>query len=224
MNKIKSVIIFLFFTSIAISCQDKNTHISYYENNNPKERKIFLASNDTTTYFFTSYYPNRKIRLEGFVQNSKKHGDWKEYYIDGALRRNIYYDDNGLIDDLNKKRLLPTLIFDSDSLKVGIKTNIRAINLYSHEILSCKNGIISSYGGKDDLYDFYLIPENTDSISILYYSKDSPQNDTLKLDVSEIKDPAKYGLSQSDIENRESITIVTIHPKIIVLAKMPVYE
>jgi|GEM_PF-1803600 len=215
-NFIKLLFIVTCFFIAFLSCKnDISSTIS--------ENKMYPNPNDTSTYFFTSYYSNGKIKLDGFVKNSRKNGTWTEYYKDGNLRRNIYYN-NGLIDDLNKERPLPTIIFDSDSLKVGVKTNIRAINLYSHEILSCKNGIISSYGGENDLFDFFVIPENTDSLSILYYRKDSLENDTLILKVSEIKDPSRYGLSKADIEGKSSVTVIAIKPRVIPLAILPVYE
>ncbi|MDU1904810.1 MAG: hypothetical protein E6772_08505 [Dysgonomonas sp.] len=143
--------------------------------------------------------------------------------MDGFLRRKIYYN-NGEIDFRNKEREIPMLVFDSDSLKVGIKTNIRAINLYSGEPLSSNNFIEPSK--EKGLFDFVIVPSNKDSVHFYYYHPYimDGKPDTVKIKASELKNPSEYGLSEVDIKNNRLVSIIRKKSKVITLVSLPVYE
>lgn len=217
-NKLFILILLFIFPSC-----NNNVHLTYYTDGNLKNKKIYINPKDTSYYNFIYYYPNGIIKEKGEIWNSKKEGAWEEYYKDGVFKRSIFYK-NGIMNFSNRKRELPILNFESDSLKVGVSTKIKAINFYPDEALSCDNGIVSSFGGKDDFFDFVVTPEKKDSIHFFYYNPDLSANDTIELSASEIEDPSKYGLSKSAIENNALVVIITKKQIPTPLVTLPVYE
>jgi len=141
-----------------------NKHIS----DQKPENKLLIDDtclSDSSSYFVIRYYPDGGIKWKSSIQNQKKNGIWTEYYMDGEIRYQVKYSNNEIVLESMSKEP-PILIFEHDSLKVGIPTKLRAVNLYLNEGIGCEGGGLIPSNDKD-YYDFTVIPEQTDSVRFL---------------------------------------------------------
>ena len=213
------------FMLLQVSCE-KSKKINYYDNGGLKETREFFSRDDTSSYYLTSFFPNGKIMEEGPVVHSKKDGEWKEWFADGIFRREVFYK-AGEPDMQYEGKEPVDIIFDTDSLKVGMPTSVKIINLYPSEGINCDGA--QMLPSKDESYsDFIIIPDNSDSIHFYYINYMDKKNlviiDSVKLKASEITDPAKYKLTDEDLKNIDSVVIITNYPKSVFLKSFPVYK
>jgi hypothetical protein len=163
----KITIIFSILFLISISCSNSNERVSYYENGNIKEKRIFLSSKDTLSYHREIYYPEGKIHFKGQVVNNKTEGRLFEYSNDGIIRVSTlyingkknglqyFYDENGELfekdyfsDDtlmltykyFNKQGYLVNIIRKGEPVLIGriMYTNNGNINKDSSYYYSCQ--------------------------------------------------------------------------------------
>lgn len=89
----KFAIILYIILIISISCSNSNERISYYEDGNVKEKRIFLSNKDTLSYYREIYYPEGNLHFKGQVINNKTEGRLFEYSNNGKLRVSTLYID-----------------------------------------------------------------------------------------------------------------------------------
>jgi len=166
MNRIIYIIIYLIILSLFTSC-GKSKKINYYDNDgNLKEIREFFSLKDTSSYYLTSFFPNGKICEEGLILHSKKEGEWKNWYADGTIRGEVFYKE-GEPDWQYKNREDIDIILDVDTLKRGIMSNVRIINRYPSDGISCQGA--KMFPSEDRSYsDFIIVPNNDDSVHFYY--------------------------------------------------------
>jgi len=164
-------ILFIFMSSLFSSCHKPVTEQSFYEGTNiPEiERTYYSPKDNGINYEFHYYYLNGQVQREGKVVASREEGPWKSYYPDGSLKSTIYYK-NGRVDYCHPKRELPYVVL-SDPLKKDVPVRMRIHNLYPDEDFGMSsNGYIVPYLEDDELYDFYFVATQGDSV-FFYFDK-----------------------------------------------------
>lgn len=172
----------------------------------------------SSVYRLFTYFPDGEICRDGRIENLKREGEWAEWYEDGIFHRVITYK-NGKDNLVEPNREMPTLIFESDSLWQGVETRFKALDLYPEETITCgDNGIIRKLEG-DLSYDFVVVPLKGDSIHFYYFCKWYETNDvdTITLSLADIEDLSKYGLTQENMKDKSSLTIIKKRAPTIIL-------
>ena len=162
--KIKKIIVFLLII-ILVSCNNE-TNYNYYPSGIISEKKVFSQKGDTSTYFFTKYYPNQQIQMQGHVVNSMREGIWHEWYADGQLLWKGEYIE-GWIQPPDSIGHLKCLF--SDSLIAGKPVNIRVFvdGIYrTHLSVGFTNLSILCEADNLDMYDFTILPKESGLMSI----------------------------------------------------------
>lgn len=120
---------------------------------------------DTSLYLVFIYHPNGEICRTGFIQNGKKMYDWEEYYSDGTLKRKIYFFNDIIYHNGQSPKID---YYEDDSLKVGIMTKVRTLNLYPNERLRFSKNLKITESEDRSEYDFGVTPL-TDDTAYFYY-------------------------------------------------------
>ncbi|MDR3340304.1 MAG: hypothetical protein LBT25_09500 [Candidatus Symbiothrix sp.] len=211
------------FLFLFISCQSV-AEKEYFEGTNVVKLEKIYSAKDKSAYTLITYFDNGRIKETGQIIDNKKEGIWKEWYADGMLRREIEYE-NGEVNIFNENRQLPILIFSSDSLITGVQTFIKFTYSYPSDGLACNNGIIMGLEDKSN-YDFVIIPSEADSMRFYYDCVwcQPEKADTIIVPVSEITDLSEYGLTEDDVKDRSSVTIISGNVKSIILGTFPIYN
>ena len=222
----KHTIEILIFCFLFFSCNKEKTVKIYYDNGCLKETREFFFHDDTSSYYLTSFFPNGKIMEEGIIIHSKKEGLWKRWFADDTFRGKIFYNE-GEPDFQYKEKGSVNIVIDVDSLKKGIQANVKIINLYPYEGISCDG--TKTLPSQDETYsDFIIIPDNEDSVHFYYADFRDKKNlvviDSVKLKASEITNPAQYNFTEEDLKNIDSVILITSHPKHVLLKSFPVYK
>jgi len=218
----KTKIAFL-YVILLFSCTSPHVELKYYEGTDVvKEERIYRLEN-RGTHEYIGYYPNGQIQERGMIIDSKKEGTWERWYADGIFRGEIEYV-TGEEDRWNEKRKIPILVFDTDSLVVGKKTQIKLIHVYPSDGLSC-NYMFADLEDKS-YYDFAVIPSGADSIRFFASCVWCPpaETDTVTVFKSDTDSLLKYGFTEEDFEEQESMTVVFNRVKTLELGAFPVYD
>lgn len=223
LSVILSVIILLFVT-----CQNKQIRLSYYEDSKQKKEQFtFFSLEDTTSYEYTSFYKNGQIKNKGTVHNSKKEGNWQEWYEDGVYRGEFYYENNSLYM-FNEDRILPEIILYADKLQPYEEVVAKVINLYPDEDIFTAGGNFIRLKN-NNYFDYLLIPPDEDTVRFFYshpfvYDK----IDTILIKASDLTDPKEYGLTDEELidfkkryQDQEVLTTKR-EAKMIELLKVPI--
>lgn len=209
--------IYLLVIPFVISCNN-NVSVTYYDGTKQiKEKRIYLNTNDTTNYDFESYYQNGTLHKKGRVANSKKEGDWTEWYADGVFRRKLTYT-QGEYDKFDEHPI-PEVIMAKDSLIINKWMPIKIIHMRPSDWFSTINAEIQPPQDRD-LYSCELKADGIDSVKVIYY-KFSPR-DTILFTVEEYV--SKYGLNPKDYEGTNHVKFMGERIDTIILATIPVYK
>ena len=128
-----------FIFIILISCQGApKTENKYYETGELKQK---ITQDSVNCYMYTEYYKNGNMRLEGRICNEIKEGKWKEWYIDGKLKWEGYFDDSIRVINYNKQTPKITFYGSPDNIypinftqRYKIKTNMPCVEPNMTEI------------------------------------------------------------------------------------------
>ncbi len=228
-TNIKILVISLILSFVA-SCNNKRNSVNetYYEGTEQlKEQRIYQLSKDTSSYEYTSFYRNGRIKEKGNVVNSQKEGVWQEWYGDGVSRGEIEYI-HGDPNVVKRDRKLPEVLLNTDSLKIGSLVKMKVINLYPQDLYG-SNINIHPLPDEELNYDAaFIVPENVDTVLIYY--KDvlgiRRRQKEKKIKPSEITDPSKYGMTKKQLkelkERGREITIIEESNPVIIIGKFPV--
>ena len=181
--------IFALFILLFITCQNKYTQVSFYENSSQqKELFEFFSLEDITSYEYTSFYKNGQIKNKGTVRNFKREGNWQEWYEDGVFRGDFLYENN-FLDMHNENRKLPEIILYSDKLQPNTEVVAKVINLYPEEYIFCAGGNFIPLRN-NNYFDYLLIPSYEDTVIFSYFHPFLYDNvDTTFIKASDIKIP-----------------------------------
>ena len=159
-----------FIFIILISCQGApKTENKYYETGELKQK---ITQDSVNCYMYTEYYKNGNMRLEGRICNEIKEGKWKEWYIDGKLKWEGYFDDSIRVINYNKQTPKITFYGSPDNIYPDTSYFIRINMLGVHPedmIVTSNNGIIQLYNNRDE-YNFVITPQKTGELELIVYA------------------------------------------------------
>lgn len=157
-------IIFLCIGSIVLwNCCELNKR-------NIEIEEVAMSDNcftDTFTYQIISYFPDGNVSRIIHVKDMKLNGKWMEYYGDGTGRKYYTFKDDILVIP-EIREVFPKILFEHDSLKVGVETRLRVFGLYPYEEFgsSLENNMKKLYD--DPFFDYSITPENIDTAYFYY--------------------------------------------------------
>ena len=86
MSKKISWIIFLIVELISCNVQEDNPSVVDTQiKDSLKKAPVSAITDSLYTGLVTEYYPKGEKKIEGFMKNGKRDGQWKSFYSDGAL-------------------------------------------------------------------------------------------------------------------------------------------
>jgi hypothetical protein len=193
---------------ITLSCSFEPISVKeYYEDGNTIKVEQIFHSKDKSNYEITFYYMNGQIKSKGSVKNSKEEGIWEYWYADGVKKCSVPYTE-GKIDHEPKDRKKLYLIFEHDSLKIGVPTKLKIIGLYPGEAIYASANIDLGNEEYED-YDCIIVPMEGDSATFGYQklhtinlSKVCMENISNSLAISgkEMENSSLYSVSVKEIE------------------------
>ena len=212
------------------ACNNKQIKLTYYEDSKQiKEKFEYFTLEDTSTYEYTAFYTNGQIKNKGIVRNSKREGNWQEWYEDGVFRGEFYYEDNTLYM-FNEDRKLPEIILYADKLQPHMEVPAKVINLYPDERIFAAGGNLIRLD-YNNCFDYLLIPFNADTVRFFYaHPFLNDRIDTISIKVSDMTDPWEYAMTEEQLiefkneyqEEDQEILITKEISKIIELLKVPI--
>src|SRR5574344_1078891 len=99
MKKVVLILISVFL----LSCNGNNKNVYYYDTG-----EIYvidsLVNEQDSLFYMRMFYKNGQLMQMGFVdKNGYRHGRFKEYYSDGAVKSNVIFDKKGQASNFNDK-------------------------------------------------------------------------------------------------------------------------
>lgn len=186
----------------------------YYEGTDILKVERIYHSDNKSDYEYISYYKNGQICMKGSIKNKKAEGIWEYWFADGIKKCTIFYTE-GKEDYDYRKREFPKLIFESDSLKVGVQMRVKAIGLYFRDYLITPDNINISFDPEDEYYSYTLLPLSGDSVTFYYK----------RLELVELNDTCRKHFSISvDVSEEEMQNSILYKESLEKILTVPIYK
>lgn len=127
------------------------------------KQQITISENDTISH--SDYYKNGVLQETGQYYNNHKVGEWVEWYSDGTIKWNGFYnEENERVVDIYQQT--PIVQFNSDvtELETNIEYHVKIIVEGLHPkdmVISTNNKIEMTFNHKNDIFSFNFKEKGT---------------------------------------------------------------
>jgi len=130
-------------------------------------------------------HSNGAVASAGKTCSGRKHGEWQEWYSDGALKwKGRYTHDTVLYAPVDTAALCEMTLLNGDSLRVGRTSNvrIRVGNIYPGELMiAITNGKITASDRKD-FYDYQILPGHAGELKLFAFWRNRATGRQIQMD------------------------------------------